>query len=142
MKLDDIVLEAEYLDIVVELLMPPYCINSISKLIFIAFCVRNENNQYKYRNRTKDFVDVFIGNISIKLYSHNNEVKSIINVIDILKSTNNINIDGDNIEFINQINVAHESSFLKFCKTKVPNPIIEINKLEPKALIEEVLRYV
>lgn len=31
---------------------------------------------------------------------------------------------------------------LQFCAKKLPNPIIEINKLDAKALIEEVIRYV
>ena len=60
MKLNDVIKEAEYADIILSLLMEPYQINSVTKILFFAFCIRYEDNFAAYRNRTKDFVDVFL----------------------------------------------------------------------------------
>lgn len=142
MMLDEVISEAEYADIIITLLKPPYEISSITKLIFIAFCVKNETNQPQYKNRTKDFVDVFMSNISLKLAAHNQEIMQIIRVIDKLNKTSKVSISQDEISLIHEFDFQTESNFLKFCKTKNPNPINEVNKLDPKALLEEVLRYV
>lgn len=142
MTINNIISEAEYADIIITLLNPPYSISSVTKLVFIAFCVKNENSQVKYNNRTRDFVDVFISNVSLKLSAHNHEIFQIIRVIDMLNKTAKVSVNGDNIALIHDFNFQTESTFLKFCSTRTPNPINEINKLEPKALVEEVLRYV
>lgn len=142
MMLNELISEAEYADIIITLLKPPYEISSITKLIFIAFCVKNETNQSQYKNRTKDFVDVFMSNISLKLTAHNQEIMQIIHVIDKLNNTSKVSISEDKIGLTYDFDFQTESSFLKFCKTKNPNPINEVNKLDSKALIEEVLRYV
>ncbi|MDL2272974.1 hypothetical protein LJC34_00220 [Oscillospiraceae bacterium OttesenSCG-928-G22] len=142
MTLNEVITEAEYADIVITLLKPPYEISSITKLVFISFCVKNETNQSQYKNRTKDFVDVFFSNISLKLTAHNQEILQIIRVIDKLNKTSKVSINDDEIRLIHEFDFQTESNFLKFCKAKKPNPINEINKLDPKALVEEVLRYV
>lgn len=142
MILDEVISEAEYADIIITLLKHPYDISSITKLIFIAFCVKNETNQSRYKNRTKDFVDVFMSNISLKLVAHNQEIMQIFHVIDKLNKTSKVSINQDKISLIHEFDFQTESDFLKFCKTKNPNPINEVNKLDPKALLEEVLRYV
>ncbi|AIQ46476.1 hypothetical protein R70723_11810 [Paenibacillus sp. FSL R7-0273] len=142
MILNEVISEAEYADIIITLLKPPYEIKSITKIVFIAFCVKNETNHSKYKNRTKDFVDVFFSNISLKLTTHNHEIKQIISVIDKLNKTSKVSISRDEICLTHEFNFQSECSFLVFCKTKNPNPISEVNKLDPKALIEEVLRYV
>lgn len=142
MTASEILSEAEYADIIITLLQSPYSISSITKLVFIAFCIKNENDNTKYSNRKKDFVDVFISNVSIKLTTHRQEINQIVRVIDMLNRTDKISIKGDEIDLVHDFNFQTESNFLKFCKTKTPNPINEIIKLDPKALIEEVLRYV
>ena len=65
--LNDIIKEAEYADIILSLLMEPYRINSVTKMIFVAFCIRYEDKFASYRSRTKDVVDVLCENISLKL---------------------------------------------------------------------------
>lgn len=142
MNKEKLLLEAEYADIILSLLSPPYSIASISKLVFIAFCVKHENNIVAYKNRTKDFIDVFFKNISLKLSAHYDEIESIFHFIDILKRTSTINVEGDYIELIRETHHSSENVFLRFCAKKIPNPIIEINKLDTKALLEEVIRYV
>lgn len=59
MNKEKLLREAEYADIVLTLLNSPYAITSITKLIFIAFCIKYESNISAYKNRSKDFVDVF-----------------------------------------------------------------------------------
>ena len=59
MNKEKLLREAEYADIILTLLNSPYAITSITKLIFIAFCVKHENNLPTYRNRVKDFIDIF-----------------------------------------------------------------------------------
>lgn len=142
MNKDKLIREAEYADIILTLLSSPYAITSINKLIFIAFCVRHEGNISVYKNRSKDFIDVFFKNISLKLSAHYDDIELILHFIDILKNTSKVSICGDHIELNTEFTHSPENYFLQFCANKVPNPIIEINKLDAKALLEEVIRYV
>lgn len=134
--------QAEYIDIILSLLKSPYNIKSISKLIFISFCVKHEDNIKAYTNRKKDFVDIFFEKISLKLTTHQEEIIDIITAIDILNKNSKVKITGDNIIVDSDINFITENLFLNRIKDKVPNPIIEINKLDTKALLEEVIRFV
>ncbi|HBR02303.1 MAG TPA: hypothetical protein DD738_06810 [Ruminiclostridium sp.] len=142
MIVSEIISEAEYADIIITLMKSPYKISSITKLVFIAFCVKHESNLYAYHNRTKDFVDVFFSNISLKFSIHYQEIGQIIHTIDMLNKSSKVLIDGDYIELKYDFDFQTENKFLKFCITKIPNPIIQINKLDAKAVVEEVLRYV
>lgn len=142
MELKEVVVEAEYADIIISLIAEPYRILSITKIIFIAFCVKHEEYMSSYRGRTKDFVDVFFRNISLKLATNYKDIEKIIHVIDILVKTNRITVNGDVIEVKEEIPIITENNFLRFCSHKVPNPILEINKLDATAMIEEVIRYV
>lgn len=138
----NIIIEAEYADILMALLNNPYNINSIIKLVFIAFCVKHEKNLKVYSKRRKDFVDTFISNIDIKLISHSNELSIIFEVIDKLQANGFINIHKDQIYVLKLLPVKVQNKFLKFCESKRQNPILEVNKLDSKAFMEEVLRYV
>lgn len=142
MNKEKLLREAEYADIILTLLNSPYVITSITKLIFIAFCVRYESNISAYKNRSKDFIDVFFKNISLKLSAHYDDIELILHFVDILKNTSKVSISGDYIELISEFKHLPENHFLQFCAKKVPNPIVEINKLDAKALLEEVIRYV
>ena len=142
MEFKEVVVEAEYADIIISLMAEPYRILSITKIIFIAFCVKHEGHMSSYRGRTKDFVDVFFRNISLKLATNYKDIEKIIHVIDILVRTNRIAVNGDLLEVKEEILIITENDFLKFCSQKVPNPILEINKLDATAMIEEVIRYV
>lgn len=142
MDRNKIISDAEYADIIITLLQEPYSISSITKLVFISFCVKHENNLLSYKNRSKDFVDCFFKNISLKLSAHYNEIENILCVINMLKNTSTVTVEADNIALINNLNHNPENRFLNFCAKKIPNPILEINKLSTKALLEEVIRYV
>lgn len=134
--------EAEYADIIITLLNSPYGISSVTKLVFLAFCIKHEQNTGAYGKRTKDFVDVFFSNISIKLSTHYDDIGTIIHFIDMLKKTSMITVDGDSITLNKEIPYFPENKFLQACVNRSPNPIIEINKLDAKAMLEEVIRYV
>lgn len=142
MKLNDIVIEAEYADIILSLLGEPYYVSSVTKIIFMSFCIRHEKSMKSYRTRKEDFVDVFFRNISFKLATEYQDINKIIHIIDILNKTNKIRVDGDSIMVQEEITHISENEFLMLCMVKNPNPIIEINKLDATAMIEEVIRYV
>lgn len=142
MNNDELLKQAEYFDIILSLLRSPYEISSISKLVFISFCVYHEDNFRSYANRSKNIVDLFFENISLKLTTHQEELMYIITCIDILKKNSKVTINGDNIELNSGFHTQTENKFLLYCNNKIPNPIIEINKLDTKAIIEEVIRYV
>lgn len=142
MSREKLLKEAEYADIILTLLNSPYSITSITKLIFISFCVKHESNILAYRNRSKDFIDVFFKNISFKLSTHYDDIEIILHFIDILRNTSNVSINGDYIELNIEFLHSPENHFLQSCAKKIPNPIIEVNKLDTKALLEEVIRYV
>lgn len=142
MNKEDLIIEAEYADIILTLLRPPYMISSITKLVFISFCIKWESSISSYKNRSRDFVDVFYKNISLKLLTHCEDICKIFHFIDILKNTGLITVNEDKIELIAEIQHYPVNKFLQFCDGKIPNPIIEVNKLDVKATLEEVIRYV
>lgn len=142
MNKNELLLEAEYADIVLTLLHPPYNITSITKLIFISFCVKHETNMSAYKNRSKNFVDIFFKNISLKLSVHYEDISAILHLIEILRNTSKVTIEKDQITLIKELKHRTENLFLQSLSSKVPNPIAEINKLDSKALLEEVIRYV
>ena len=137
-----IIQEAEYADIIITLLNFPYGISSVTKLVFFAFCIKHEQNTGAYGKRTKDFVDTFFNNISVNLSTHYADIETIIHFIDMLNQTAIINVDGDSITVNKEIAHFPENKFLRACVNRSPNPIIEINKLDAKAMLEEVIRYV
>lgn len=141
MKLNDIVTEAEYADIILSLLGEPYYVSSVTKILFMSFCIRHEKSM-KYKARKEDFVDVFFRNISFKLATEYEDINKIMHVIDMLNRTNIINVDEDVITVQKEMSHVSENEFLIFCNKKNPNPLVEINKLDATAMIEEVIRYV
>ena len=42
-KMNELLLESEYAEIIIELLKDPYNVDSVIKIVFMAFCVRNES---------------------------------------------------------------------------------------------------
>ena len=114
-RLNDIIKEAEYADIILSLLVEPYRINSVTKMIFFAFCIRYEDNFASYRNRTKDFVDVFFENISLKLATNYKDIEKILCILKMLVRTGKISITGDKIEVIDELEHNTENDFIKMC---------------------------
>ncbi len=136
------VLEGEYLEIIVELLGEKYKINSLIKIVFMAFCIRQEKKG-SYGARKKDFVDAFLDNINVKLISHPEELEAIFEVIFKLKTSGWITIENDLITVVKNFhNMTCGNKFLNGCKNKQINPIREVNKLDSRAFTEEVLRHV
>ena len=141
-RLNDVIKEAEYADIILSLLVEPYQINSVTKMIFFAFCIRYEDNFASYRSRTKDFVDVFFENISLKLATNYKDIGKILCILKMLVKSGKISIAEDTIQVLEELKHSTENDFIKMCSRKTPNPILEINKLDATAVIEEVIRYV
>lgn len=136
------VLEGEYFEIIAELLGEKYKVNSLIKLVFMAFCIRSEKKG-SYGVRKKDFVDAFLDNINVKLIAHPEELEAIFEVIYKLKTSGWITIEDDLITVEKNFdNVTCENKFLNGCKDKRINPIREVNKLDNRAFAEEVLRHV
>ena len=141
-NMNDLLLQGEYADIMVELLNEPYKVDSVVKIVFLAFCVRNET-QTSYRNRRTDFVDVLLNNLNIKLLSHPDELQNIFEVLNKMKKCGWITIEGGRIAILKDFNKSKsDNRFLVGCRGRNINPVIEVNKLDDRAFIEEVLRHV
>lgn len=141
-SMNDLLLQGEYADIIIELLNEPYNVNSVVKMVFLSFCIRNET-QTSYRNRKTDFVDVVLNNLNIKLLSHPDELRNIFEVLDKLKKCGWITTEGGRISVLKELgNSKSENRFLVGCREKDINPVVEVNKLDDRAFIEEVLRHV
>lgn len=137
-----VLLEAEYLEIVIELLGKRYNVNSLIKLVFMAFCVKN-GNKSSYGKRKRDFVDVFFASVNVKLLSHSDEIESIFEVIHKMRSSGWIKVDNDRVTLLRNLDDFNcRNSFLVMCRDKEINPIQEVNKLDSRAFMEEVLRHV
>lgn len=142
MSMNDLLLQAEYSDIIIELLKDPYNVDSVVKIVFLSFCVRNET-QTSYRNRKTDFVDVLLDNLNIKILSHPEELRNIFEVLNKMKKCGWIAIEDGRIMILKKLDKPiSENAFLKGCKGKDINPVLEVNKLDDRAFIEEVLRHV
>ena len=140
--MNDLLLQSEYADIIIELLKDPYNVDSVVKIVFLAFCVRNEQ-QASYRNRKTDFVDALLNNLDIKLLSHPDELRCIFEVLNKMKNCGWITTENGTILIHKDFDKSKsENKFLKGCRGRDINPIIEVNKLDDKAFIEEVLRHV
>jgi len=137
----DIINEAEYMDIVVGLLNAPFFLDNIVHLIFIAFCVKHKIKGRKYFSG-KNVIDKFISNINLKLMVHTRDISIILNIIDKLVKCNFIKIVDSKIYILKPIAVELQNEFLLKCKSKKNNPILESKKLDSKAFIEVILRYV
>lgn len=136
------VLEGEYLEILVELLGERYKVDSLIKLVFMAFCIKNIKKTAFIR-RKKDFVDVFLSSLDIKLLSHPDDIKAILEVIHKLKTSGWIKVEDDVIEVIRDFgSLKGNNEFLSKCREKILNPIEEVNRLDNRAFAEEVLRHV
>lgn len=135
-------LEGEYLEIMIELLGDTYNVNSLIKLVFMSFCVRNAKKR-AYAGRKKDFIDVFFASLNVKLISHPNELEAILEVIRKLKTSGWIQVTNDEVVVLRDLKGFEcENDFLISCRNKDLNPIIEVNKLDSRAFTEEVLRHV
>lgn len=140
--MNDLLLESEYADIITELLKEPYNVDSLTKIVFISFCVRNETKS-SYGKRKTDFVDALLRNINIKLFSHPEELECIFEVLNKLRKCGWIDIEDGKIRMLKELlKPKCENKFLISCEGKEPNPIVEVNKLDDRAFIEEVLRNV
>lgn len=138
---------AEYMDIILNLLYPPYNINSIVKIIFISFLVKFENERItdSFKSRKNDIIETFMKNNAFKVNTDFNDFKNILECINILSESSIIEIKEDEIFLLKKNkNINCQNDFL--CKYKKyaneKNPILELNKLSSQALIEEVLAYV
>lgn len=138
--------DAEYMDILVSLLLKPYDIDSLCKLVFIAFGVKYNCGMKVYANRKKDLVQVFMSALSIKLLSHMDDMHIIIEQLYILESNGWISIsEKGKVELTSEdgVDIFHPcNSFLNHFKGKEINPINAVNRLDDQAFLEEVLRYI
>lgn len=136
------ILEGEYLEIIAELLGEKYKINSLIKLVFMSFCIRNEKKN-SYGTRKKDVVNAFLDNINVKLISHPEELEAIFEVIFKLKTSGWITVEEDLITVVRSLeDMECRNKFMNRCKDGQINPIREVNKLDSRAFAEEVLRHV
>ena len=133
------------MDILVGLLSEPYNIDSLSKIVFIAFCVQYNDGTKIYSNRKKNLIQIFMNALSIKLLSHISDLQVILEQIYILDSSGWILISDDgkiHVKSAADFNQLHSGNeFLNHFIGKKNNPIIAVNKLEDKAFLEEVIRY-
>ena len=140
--MNDLLLQSEYADIIIGLLNEPFEVSSVVKIVFMSFCIRNESKS-SYGNRKTDFVDTLLRNINIKLFSHPEELACIFEVLNKRRKCGWIaTMDGKVYALKKLPKIKCENKFLVNCKGKDINPIIEVNKLDDRAFMEEVLRNV
>lgn len=97
----------------------------------------------KYSNRKMDFIKTFLSSLSIKLTSHPEELKAILDVIYILETEGWISVEGDTIKVKKQLpDNASKNKFLINIEKKTINHLAEISNLNTKSFLEEVLQYV
>lgn len=144
----NLLLRAEYANIIVILIKKPYSFNSITKLIFTSFGVKHAS-VHKYSNRKMDFIQTFLSSLSVKLTSHPEELVAILDVISTLEDNGWIKVSNDTIQVRKNLlnnkkisNNIRKNSFLKNIEKKEINPLEQINKMSVNSFLEEVLQYV
>lgn len=142
MSKEKLMIMAEYYDIILSLLSPPFNISSIVKLLIIAFCVRNVDLDVFSICRKNDVVDYFLMKSIPKLNSKFMELEDELFVVKFLESSGVIVVSGDCIDYPGRSYYKSENLIInKSLKSKC-NYILELNKLGSLELIEEVIRYV
>ena len=140
--MNELLIQSEYAEIIIELLKEPYSINSVAKIVFLSFCIKNEKKT-SYRKQKTDFVDVLLNNIEIKMLTHQNELLCIFEVLNKLKRCGWIETEAGRITVLKDLSLFKcDHKFLIAYKEKDINPVVEVNKLDDKAFMEEVLRHV
>ena len=140
--MNDLLLQSEYADIILELLKEPYNVDSVVKIVFLAFCIKNES-QTSYGKRKNNLIDVLLNNLNIKLLSHPDELRNIFEVLNKMKKCGWITTESGRISALKEFDLSKsENRFLAGCRGKDINPVVEVNKLDDRAFIEEVLRHV
>lgn len=139
MKTNDLVRKAEYIDIMLSLMSEPYNINSITKLIFFSFCVRHI---ISFKNRSNNIVEKFFKSLSIKFQLNYYEIEDILWVIELLDKTKIVEIEEDNIHLVDSREYKSKNKLFTQLASRKVNPLLEVNKLDASAVIEEVIRYV
>lgn len=135
---------AEYIEIEEGLLQEPFSIKSIHKLIFISFCVYHQANYGKRYNRL-DITQTFFRTLSGKLLTNLYDLQVIMFGVQILEKSGIIEVDEEgHIETLDDLKtlIQHNPFLQKFKGKSVGNPILAVNRLDDKAFMEEVVRYV
>lgn len=139
MRKNDLIKKAEYIDIILSLMSKSYNINSITKLIIFSFCIKH---MLLFKNKTNNIVEEFFSNLSIKFQLSYREIEDILWVIEFLDKTKMVEIEGDNIHMLTSNEYEPKNELLRKLVNRKVNPVIEVNKLDVNAVIEEVIRYV
>ena len=88
-------------------------------------------------------IDVLLNNLNIKLLSHPDELRNIFEVLNKMKKCGWITTESGRISALKEFDLSKsENRFLAGCRGKDINPVVEVNKLDDRAFIEEVLRHV
>lgn len=138
----DLLKLATYTDINVGLIQSPYSIRSISKIVFIAFCVYYQGGK---RYNKLDIMQTFFSTLSGKLLAHIDDLEIIIRSIMMLEKSGIIKVDENGMIVVSDnLNVlkCHNSFLKKFSSKEKNNPILSVNLLDDRAFMEEVVRYV
>lgn len=138
----DLLKFAIYTDINVGLIQSPYSIRSISKIVFIAFCVYYQDGK---RYNKLDITQTFFSTLSEKLLAHIDDLEIIIRSIMMLEKSGIIQVGEDGIFTVSdELNglKSHNTFLKKFISKEKNNPILSVNLLDDKAFMEEVIRYV
>ena len=135
---------AEYVEIEVGILQEPFSIKSINKLIFISFCVYHQANYGKRYNRL-DITQTFFRTLSGRLLTNINDSQVIMSGVLLLEKSGLIEVDekGSIKVYDDLKTLTPNNPFLqKFMSKTMENPIFAVNRLDDKAFMEEVIRYV
>lgn len=138
----DLMLDAEYTAIIINLINWPYNVDSVIKIVFMAFGVKHSYAK-NFGGRKNDIFKTFLSSLSIKIMAHPEELQAIFNAIRILEYNGWIKIDKDKIKLEKRFeeNIP-KNNFMKSMEKKDVNPLIEIKNMSDYVFLEEVLQYV
>ena len=133
--------DAIYFDIIVGLLNPPFEYDSLIKIMFMAFIMKNCEPKIDKNVISLDLISKFIKNLRTEFFINYKDFENIFRIIKILENSNFIVLEGNKVIQKSEKFDYNVQSVL-FKHKAIQNTVNEIKKMSDKAFIEEVVRYV
>lgn len=132
--------EIGYFDVIYSLLKYPYNVNSLIKLVFLSLAINNTFDISTLCNRKQNLAKELLSNLLNISNNFECEMTSVLNIIDKLRKSDTIKINGDKIELVKNIEFQ---SFSSFINSKNSLEIIKsVTNLSTESFMGEVLKYV
>lgn len=123
----------------ISVMICKYNVKSFLKLVIVCFILKNNKNIFSSQARKNDIIKEFFSNFKFQIVTLYQEFDIIFSSINVLETEKYIQINGDSINLICNIEYINDDFLESMC---VENVLIELEKMSLNSFVEEVLRNV